>query len=543
MDKQVARQSFLGGTATLAAAVIIVKILGALYKIPLTNVLDGDGMGYFTTAYNIYNLLLTISTAGLPVALSKMIAEANTLGRHNEKRRIFRVALATFLILGGICTCLMAFLPHQLAAMMNNSQSWYAIVALAPAVIGVCCESAFRGYTQGHGDMRPTAYSQVIESIFKLVLGLAIAIWMLRAGFSVAQAAGGTILGVTTGSFVGMIYLIVNHMRRKRKETEIPATDVPPSSGRILARILRIGIPIMLGSSVLALITLIDTKLVLLRLQTAAGFDETTANWLFGAYSSTMTFYNLPAAFIVPITTAVIPAISAALAKRDNNDVMRLVSASSRLTAMIAFPCGIGLMVLAGPILRLLYFTKPELCLAGEPLLKMLGLAAIFVCLMLVTNAHLQSFGKVNIPVYTMIVGGAAKVAANWFLVGNPDIGIRGAPIGTTLCFLIITVINFVIVSRMVPGRLRLFSLFGKPLIAALVMGAAAWGAYGLCLRVLARRITSTFLLNAGAVVVALIVAIIVYLALIVVLRVVSKDDLSSMGGKGEKLARFLRLR
>ena len=157
LDKQVARQSFLGGTATLAAAVIIVKILGALYKIPLTNVLDGDGMGYFTTAYNIYNLLLTISTAGLPVALSKMIAEANTLGRHNEKRRIFRVALATFLILGGICTCLMAFLPHQLAAMMNNSQSWYAIVALAPAVIGVCCESAFRGYTQGHGDMRPTA--------------------------------------------------------------------------------------------------------------------------------------------------------------------------------------------------------------------------------------------------------------------------------------------------------------------------------------------------------------------------------------------------
>ena len=542
MNKQAARQSFLGGTATLAAAVIIVKILGALYKIPLTNVLDGDGMGYFTTAYNIYNLLLTISTAGLPVALSKMIAEANTLGRQNEKRRIFRVALATFLVLGGVCTCLMAFLPHQLAVLMNNSQSWYAIVALAPAVIGVCCESAFRGYTQGHGDMRPTAYSQVIESVFKLVLGLAIAIWMLRAGFSVAQAAGGTILGVTTGSIVGMLYLIVNHMRHRRNNP-VEATDVPPSPGRILARILRIGIPIMLGSSVLALITLIDTKLVMLRLQTAAGFDEATANWLFGAYSSTMTFYNLPAAFIVPITTAVIPAISAALAERDNANVMRPVSASSRLTALIAFPCGIGLMVLAGPILRLLYFTKPELCTAGEPLLKVLGLAAIFVCLMLVTNAHLQSFGRVIIPVYTMIVGGAAKVAANWFLVGNPDIGIHGAPIGTTLCFIIITVINFVIVGRMLPERLKAFSIFVKPLIAALIMGAAAWGVYGLCLRVLANRISSAFLLNAGAVVAALIVAVIVYLILIVVLRAVSRSELEAMGSKGAKLAKLLHLR
>jgi stage V sporulation protein B len=267
-------------------------------------------MGYFTTAYNIYNVLLTISTAGLPVALSKMVSEANTLGLHNQKRRTFHVAFLTFFILGFAGTLVMACFPKQLAEMMNNAQAWYAIIALSPAVIGVCCMSAFRGYTQGQTNMVPTAVSQVIEATSKLVLGLIFAIGMLNRGFNTAEAAGGTILGISIGSLLGLIYLIAHHMIH-RKQYNVSSPDVSPSRRKLLQRIVQLGIPIMLGSSVLSIITMGDAKLIYYRLQTSAGYTEEAANWIYGVYSSTMTLYNLPAALIVPLTTSIIPAMTA----------------------------------------------------------------------------------------------------------------------------------------------------------------------------------------------------------------------------------------
>lgn len=527
----------------MAAAVVMVKVLGALYKIPLTNILGPDGMGYFTTAYNIYNVLLTISTAGLPVALSKMVAEANTLGLHNQKRRTFHVAFLTFFILGTAGTLVMACFPRQLAEMMNNAQAWYAIIALSPAVVGVCCMSAFRGYTQGHTNMVPTAVSQVIEAICKLVLGLIIAVGMLGRGYNTAEAAGGTILGISIGSILGLLYLTAHHFIH-RKQYQAPSMDSPPARPVILKRILQLGIPIMLGSSVLSIITLVDAKLIYFRLQTSAGFTEEAANWIYGVYSSTMTLYNLPAALIVPLTTSVIPALSAYIASRNSGGILRIVNTSSRITALFALPAGIGLTVLAGPILKLLYPMQPEIADAGAPLLMVLGISSIFVCTMLLTNSFLQAFGKVNIPVYTMLVGGVVKIAANWFLVGHPDINIHGAPVGTMLCFIVIVAVNFIVIFRMLPQRMKLMNTFGKPLIASLIMGAAAWAFYGLLYRGagILIGVERAGMVNAVAAVGAIVIGVVLYLILVLRLHIISREDLSLMP-KGEKLAKILRLK
>ncbi len=537
------KQTFLGGAATLAAAVAIVKIIGALYKIPLGNMLSGTGMGYFGTAYNIYSVLLTISTAGLPLALSKLVSEANTLGRHNQKRRTFRVALTTFFVIGGVGTLLMFFFPQQLAGLMDNSQAWYAIKALSPAVVCVCCMSAFRGYTQGQTQMMPTAISQVIEALCKLCIGLILVMIMINAGYDEAHSAGGAILGVTVGTALALFYLVCNYAKTYREQ--LPAAqDLPDSRESILKSILRLGIPITLGSSVMSIITLVDNKLILMRLQDAVGFTEEVASWHYGAYFNTMNLYNLPSSFIVPITVSVIPAVAACLAKQDGKGVNQIVSSSMRITALLAFPAGIGLSVLSGPIMNLVYPMKQEEAAVGGPLLAILGIASIFVCLMLLANSILQAHGLVNIPIITMLIGGVVKIVTNWILVGNPNINIKGAPIGTLLCFALIAILNFFVVLRILPQRPSLRRTFLMPAIASCLMGLAVWASYRL-IHVGAEAVLGSnraFLSNGVSVVGAIVIGVAVYAILVVKMHIISKEDLNLMP-KGEKIARILHIK
>ena len=183
----------MSGAAVLAAAVAVTKVLGALYKIPLGNLLDKEGMAHFYVAYNIYNLLVILSTAGLPLALSRLVSQAHALGRVNQKRRVFRVELALFLTLGLVCSGLMLLIPHQLAQLLRDSKAALAIMALAPSVLCVCLIAAIRGYTQGQGNMKPTAASQIIESLCKLVIGLTLAWLLLGKGYASEFAAAGAI--------------------------------------------------------------------------------------------------------------------------------------------------------------------------------------------------------------------------------------------------------------------------------------------------------------------------------------------------------------
>lgn len=568
------KNTFFGGVAILTVGTILVKIIGALYKIPLVDILGRSAYGDFNAAYNLYSFFLTISTAGLPVALSKMISEASALDRRNQVQKILRVALFTFLVLGTISFFCMSVLGQFLAdTVINLSSASYCVMALSPAVFCVCVMSAFRGYAQGHSNMVPTTVSQIIESFLKLVVGLGLATLLAYLALPRNIAAAGAAIGVSFGTVVALIYLMIQYTRARRGKIR-RTTDIADSSRNIFIRLLKLGIPITLGSAAVSIVTLIDTNLVVTQLKnifgqidagalTASGgilaqsidifhaaqataqeallkdptlvidVIENAARDLYGTYSATMTVYNLPMALMVPLTASVIPAVSACRARHDRLGASRISESALRVGALLCLPMGVGLFFLGTPIVKLL-FRDLDASIAG-PLLSTLGLASIFVCVMLICNSILQAHGMVNLPILTVVVGGVVKLIVNWTLVGNTDIMIYGAPVGTLSCFIVVALMDLFIIYRTVPAPPHYGKVFLKPLIASALMGAAAWGGYGLLTNFL-------HLGNTLATIGAICVGGVVYVVLVLALRVISREDLELMP-KGDKIAKFLHIR
>ena len=586
--------TFFGGAAILAMGILVVKVIGLFYKIPLVNIIGSEGSADFNNAYNIYSVLLTISTAGLPVAVSKMVSEANALGRQNQVHKVFRLSLAAFLTLGVVSFLIMYFGSEQLAGMMHDSLAAAGIRALAPAVICVGCLSAFRGYAQGHGNMTPTAVSQILEALCKLVIGLGLAYWLVRAGQPSHVAAAGAITGVTVGTILALAYMIFNFVSTRMRE-EKDTQDAPDSARRILSTLMKIAIPITISSSMVGIVTVIDSALVQGQIQKVLISDpdswalyqqvvdfapleaardawqqavssgaaaeavsqlygavelaaENISRSLYGNYSGALTIYNLPLSLMAAITASVIAAVSAALARRDRRGAARITGSALRITALLAFPMGVGLFVLGTPIIRLI-FPELDASVAG-PLLSTLGIASIFVCLMLVCNSVLQAHGFINLPVVIMALGGVVKIVTNYNLVAVPTIGISGAPVGNVLCFGLCMVLDLVVIARVIHGRPDYLPLLAKPAAAAGVMGLGAWAVYGLLSKLLSyEEVTQAGETiqtlgktgNGIAVMGALLIAVIIYAVLVVALRAISREDLSLMP-KGDKIAKILRL-
>ncbi len=541
------KNSFFGGAAILTVGIILVKLIGALYKIPLGNIISEAAFADFNTAYYIYSLLIIVSTGGLPVALSKMISEAHALGRGNQVRQIMRVAMSTFCVLGTVCTLLMLFFPNQLAGLMNNSHSAYSIMALAPALFFLCPLSALRGYFQGHALMTPTAVSQIIEALCKLVVGLAVATILVSQGVEESISAAGAIFGVSVGCGLAFLYVLVCYRGHRRY---VPAShDRPSSAQAIFSTLLRLAIPITLASSVIALANLLDTSVVFGRLQDAAGFSEDEARVLKGIFDKAATLYNLPSSFMVPLTASVIPAVSAARAVKNYKQSAQISETALRTTALLAIPAGVGLAVLGQPIMRLLY-PSTDVALAGW-MLQVLGIASVFVCFMLVCNSIMQAHRQVSLPMATTIIGCVLKIIINYILVGNRDINIKGTPISTLVCFGIICVLDLVIIKLMLPRTLSYTRVFAKPILSAAVMGGAVYAVYGLLARVLGGLAPFQSVVegetvlsgtgNALATLTAIGVGGILYVVMIVLTRAISKEDLALMP-KGDKIARILRI-
>lgn len=535
------KSTFFGGAAILAASAIAVKLIGAVYRIPLGNILPDDVMGDYNSAYNIYNFFLTISTAGLPVALSKTISEANALGRREQVDKTFRVAFLTFLTMGLISFFCMTVLAASLSqAVISNPKAVYCVMALAPSVLCVCVMSAFRGYFQGHFNMVPTGVSQVIEAFCKLVVGLALAIYFVFVLKRPQFGSVGAIIGVSFGSVIALLYILFLFFRSRRSRDRSLPREQTDSAGRIFSNLLRLAIPITLGSAATSLVTLIDTKLVMSQLQSVyqtvdgLGADAAldAARGLYGIYSKTMSIYNLPFSMMVPLTACIIPAVSAALARHDRREAQRVSESALRVGLLLALPMGMGLFALGGPIMGLL-FPAIDVDIAG-PLLSMLGLASIFVALQLLCNSILQANGLVNLPILAVIIGGVVKISVNYVLVGNPDIRINGAPVGTLSCFIVIALLEIFLIRRAIPAPPSFLRALAKPFLASAVMAAAAWGGYGLLTKFLHFG-------NSLATLGAIAVAVVVYAALVLLLRAISREDLALMP-KGDKIAKILRI-
>ncbi len=523
-------QNFIGGAAILASAVAVTKVLGALYKIPLGNLLDSEGMAHFYVAYNIYNLLLLLSTAGLPLALSRLVAQAGALGQENQKRRIFRVALGMFSLVGLAGGGAMFFYPEELAALLHDSLAAPAIRALAPSVLCVSLLSALRGYTQGQGDMRPTALSQIIESGCKLVVGLTGAWWLLAHGAPSHRAAAGAIAGVSAGSVLALLVMGGQVLFGSRG---VRGVDVPLRRRTIAGELMRIGVPITIGAAGMSAITLLDQVLILRTLQNELGYSEKMASALYGEYTFGMTLFSLPASFIYPVTVSLIPAIGSALARRDERSACRHTESAFRLTALLAMPAGVGLAVMAHPLLDLLYPAVPETAEAAAYHLSVLGVACIGVCLMIVTNGVLQAYGREYVPVWSLLCGGVAKIVVNQRLVADPAIGIKGAPIGTLCCYGLIALINLVVIRCTVPQRPGCGRIFLRPALASAAMAVVASGSWRFMVRGLH--------LGRAATLVSVGLAAIVYGLSSVWLGAVTQEDIACFP-KGKKWLNFSKL-
>ena len=562
MSQAPKKQTFLHGAALLALATAIVKVIGALYKLPLKMVIGDEDYSYFSTAYDIYTVLLLVSTAGLPVAMSRMISQATSLGNGKQIQRVYNSARALFLGIGGVSTALMMLLCKPLANALEQPDAWFAIVCLGPCAFLMGIISTYRGFFQGQGNMIPTSISQVLEAIAKLVAGLLAAILLLHFTGSIPLAAGGAILGVTFSCLISVIYLaFVFHRSASLAENPEGEAD---SFGLTTKKLLSIAIPITIGAAGLQLLTVVETSLYMdrlislletgklntplvtllnqevlaanpLGLTAAEKYAKIAAN-INGIYNMGKTIYNMPNAFISPITISIIPAITAHLTLANSLGVKSTEESAARITALLSLPCAVGLMVLAEPIMALLGgYSGEKLALAGQ-LMALLGISVFLHAIVLLTNAIMQAHGHANIPVVNMLCSGVVKLAVVYILTGNPAIGILGVPLGTALCNLCIAILNLLAIRRCIPEKPAIIKNLLRPVLPVAAMGAVAWFSWRSLIAVLGADTSRVILCGAP-----IMAAGIVYLVLAVLCKAFTREDCMLLP-KGEKIARLLKL-
>ena len=554
------KQNFLTGAAILSLSTIVVKVIGMLYKLPLNRIIDSQGFAYFNKAYAIYTVLLVISTTGLPVAMSRMVSEARAKENGRQMQRIFHTAMIAYLTIGFLGSGIMMFFPHWLASdVMSMPNAWVSIFALGPAVLCICIASACRGFFQGQGDMTPTAVSQVIEALGKLLLGLGFA-WIVKEQTGdLALSSGASIAGISIGAAVSALYVYVKYRRNRRTVSALGGEA--ESYGKTAKKLLAIAVPITLGAAGLQLINLVDEIMVTRRLLEAADATaETAQTWMgemlrlakagmagepwsdvmqtavenqSGVYALCQTIFNFPTAFFPCITAAIIPAITAHLTRNDQKNVRMVQNSALRLTGLIAWPCMIGLLTLSEPIMALLGRYGDSRVQMAAVLLALLAPTVLINGVTTVTTAIMQAHNRPWLPMLNMLIGGIVKVVVNYILVGNPSIGILGAPIGTLACFTVYMVLNVFTMHRVMSEPPKLLRAMWKSGIAAVVMGVAAYGTYF----VLPKFITNVTLCCLGAIG----VAVVVYALMVILLKVITYDDCMLLP-KGEKIAKILKI-
>lgn len=566
------KQSFLQGAIILVAATVVVKIIGVLFKMPLTNIIGAAGMGYFNIAYGLFNTLYALSVAGLPVAVAKMVAENAAVRRFRDVRRIRTLSTLAFLVTGTLGTLIMFFGAGPYVRFNRNEDAYWAVAVMAPAILFVCLTSSFRGYYEGLRNMYPTAVSQVVEALGKLVFGMLFATQILQRGLEeyerlgtvfgtpsaslahakldvLPYAAAGAIAGIALSTLMGTLYLWLRHHVSGDGITREELAASPPATGSrvIMARLVRLAVPVCLGALVLNITTLIDISSITNRLSTAIAKDAATVlgmyagaipaamelrdipNFLYGTYTMAVTVFNLVPAITTTFGVSALPVIAAAWSTRNKNDLTRSIESVLRITSLVAFPAGFGLVALAEPILLLIYPGEAAAVVAA-PMLRILGIAVLFVSLATPTNSMLQAIGRADVPVKLMLVGGLLKLATNFIFIANPAVNIQIAPYGTLLCYLFILLASLPVLSRKAGVSIHVGKTFLRPLAAAAFCGISAWASYGLLVRALPNGLATMLAIGTGGV---------IYVICLFLFRAIAKDDILMLPN-GEKIAKTL---
>ncbi len=475
------KNSFLSGVLILSLSTLIVKIIGLIYKIPMLGLLGSEGMGYFNAAYELYTLFCTVATAGLPVAMAVLISSATGRGERKDAA-VFRVAWYLFLVLGLLGMCLLLAFATPFASFLGERRASLSITAIAPTVLLICLTSAYRGYFQGFGDMKQTAVSQVIEALGKLLLGLFFASFALSRGYEARTVAAFAVLGLTLGTAVSLLYLALSKRLTSQKERLMPSLTERKEQRMILRALLKTALPITLSSAVVSLTKVIDMTMILRRLQNI-GMSGVEAFSAYGSYTTlALPLFSLAPSLISSVSLPLIPSLSRAVAAGHREEQLQVTEKAVKLTVILSLPVSLGLLLFSDPILNLLFSGETAAIATSALPLALLGCSVTLSCLITVGNAVLQAYGHPSIPIFSMVLGSLAKLILAYFLIGNPKIGLLGAPISTFVCNLLINLINFAYIDKCLPKSLSLSALFIRPFVAACLSVTAARLAYNLLL-------------------------------------------------------------
>lgn len=528
----VKKETFMQGVITLIFSQVLIKLLGLLYTLYLTNREGfGDkGNGIVAAGYQIYAMLLTISSIGVPNAISKLVSERVALGDHKGAHRIFKIAFATFALIGLIGSLLL-FLEANVIAnyWLQIPEAEMTLVALSPAIFFVAISSVMRGYFNGRQNIKATARSQTIEQVFKTALTvILVEIVAILSNLSTEWMAGGATLATTLATMSGFGYLYLFYKTRSREiATEIKSTvNYKYERVRtIIKKILMVSVPIALTAIMSSLNKNIDSFTVVRSLKQFMPEDMAITQYgILGGKVDTLT--SLPLSINVAFSTALVPAISAAKARKDKKTISQKTSFSLLVSMLIGLPCTIGMCIFAGPILQLLFPNASS----GTTILQISSLTIIFTILDQTINGALQGYGKLKVPVISLGFGVIAKLILNLILVPIPEIGVNGAAIASVVCHLVAFAIAIVSLMRNIKLDLTFSKFVIKPVVATFMMGICSYYTYLALSGIIAKKM---------ATILAIVLAVIVYGLAIVALKVFSKEELSMMPA-GEKLCKVL---
>lgn len=524
--KKKKQTSFMKNVLMLMVAQVAIKILGFLYRLVIINIEGfGDtGNGYYSTGYQIYSLLLTLSSVGIPTVISKLVSERVAIGDHKGAHKIFKTALKTFTTIGIVMSLGLFFGADFIAKNVINVEGVkYTLMVLAPAIMFVAAGAVLRGYFAGLGTMKPTSVTQTLEQFLNCVLTILFVYSTIGKDTAIMAAAGN--LSSTIAIIIAFIYIIIFYKKQKPEILEDCKNQTvqmeTKTTKQILKIIFAVSIPMTIGSLVAELNGTIDTLTVSNCIQKAfqgaleGGKDalEAKAMQLSGMVSKIETIIRLPLAINAAFCTALVPAIAASLAKQDKETAIKRLSFSFFLSIIIIAPCAVGLMTLAEPILKTIYPNSYE----GATILQITSISMIFVALSYVINGGLYGLGKTHIPAIALAIGAGVKTILNIILVSNPKINILGSPISSTVC----QGINFIICSWYLSKYIKLDIKFSKhifkPLFSAGTMGIAAYLIHKTLINVIG---------NSKATIIAIFVGIITYAIMIIATKTLNKEDM-----------------
>ncbi len=528
MDKTIKKKkstSFMKNVLMLMIAQVLIKILGFVYRLVIINI-DGFGdigNGYYSTGYQIYSLLLTLSSVGIPTVIAKLVSERVAIGDYKSAHTIFKTALKIFTGIGIIMSLGLFFGAKAISIHIINVEGVkYTLMVLAPAIMFVTAGSVLRGYFAGLGTMKPTSVTQTLEQFLNCLLTITFVYVSIGQDTSIMAAAGN--LSSTVAIIIAFIYIVIFYKKQRDEILEECNNQTIETQNKttkqILKTIFAISIPMTIGSLVAELNATIDTITVSNCIQHAfegilvGGKEalELKAMELSGMISKVETIIRLPLAINAAFCTALVPAIAGSIAKKDNETATKRLSFSLFLSIIIIAPCAVGIIALSEPILKTIYPNSYN----GAGLLSITAISMTFVALSYVINGGLYGLGKVHIPAIALTIGAGIKMILNIILISNPKINIYGSPISSTVCQMINFIICTYYLKKYIKFNIDIKRNILKPIFSAIIMGVIAY---------LAQKLLVNILGNAIATLSSILIGIIVYGILIVITKTLNKEE------------------